>query len=106
MYRLNVKYTVSASVRRRIWPEFRLYVTCFAAILLLSAVLYLPALRGIAAHIIHEGRSAFQPRLPWDLIALFSGTDWPLIALVVFAASVAGMFTLRQYQRDLAHYFV
>jgi hypothetical protein len=106
LYRLNVKHAVSAFVHRRIWPELRLYITCFAAILLLSEILYLPALRGIAAHVIYEGRGSFQPRLPWDLIALFSGTDWPPLVLVVLAVSVAGMLTCRQYQPNLAHYCV
>jgi hypothetical protein len=106
LHRLGVKYAISAVLRRKAGPALRLYIRCFAAILLLSGILYLPAVRWIAAHLISEGRGALQWGLPWDLIALYSGTDWPPLVLAIVGTSVAGMLALRRDRPDLASYCV
>jgi hypothetical protein len=104
LYNLNIKRVVVALKHCSVWPELRMFIVCLGSVVLLSTVLYAPALRFIIAFVRYSERGPFRALLAWDIVELVSGTDWPLPAIIILAVSLIGMVTFQRHNPDFVYY--
>lgn len=85
--------------------SFRILCVSFIAIVALSLLCYIPALRQLFHDIGVRGRSDFNPTFPWTVIEFLSGSEWSPLVVVVFIISVCGLLSLLRSHPQEVRYF-
>lgn len=83
-----------------------LLAASFFAIGTVSIALYVPMLRELIRDAQTRGHSDFDPAFPWSVLQLLSGTDQPLVILLMLTVGVIGVVSLLRSHGEHVKYFV
>jgi hypothetical protein len=85
--------------------SFRMLSKSFAAIAVMSLLIYAAALLHIFRDLVGRGRSDFNPSFPWTVIQELSGSDWPqIVALVALVSSLGWLVLLRSHPLEASYF--
>ena len=85
--------------------SFRMLGNSFAAIAVISLLLYMPVFLHMFRDLIGRGWSDFNPTFPWAVIQELSGSEWPQITALVALISLLGWLALLKSRPLEAGYF-
>jgi 4-amino-4-deoxy-L-arabinose transferase-like glycosyltransferase len=86
--------------------SFKILQVAFIIIVGTSFLIYMPVLLNLFNDIIVRGRGDFDPTFPWEVIKYLSGSELPILTLVILLVSICGFMSLRKSHPQEVLYFI